>query len=178
MADDAAPASEFWRHLNPISKVFQEHALPEIYTADAASDDMRMYVPFTETVFSRPLWISPSQNRWCDILMAKGPGLVNRHYHPHEVLAYTVSGKWGYLEHDWIATAGDFIFESPGEAHTLVAYEHKDPMKVFFVVKGPLIWLDEKGDSAGHFDVHDYIGLCKTYYEGIGMHGHTESLFR
>jgi len=37
--------------------------------------------------------------------MAKGAGLVNRHYHPHEVFAYTISGKWGYLEHDWTATA-------------------------------------------------------------------------
>ena len=73
-------------------------------------------MPFTDTVSSRPLWISPAQNKWCDILMAKGAGLVNRHYHPHEVFAYTISGKWGYLEHDWTATAGDFIYETPGEA--------------------------------------------------------------
>jgi len=79
-------------------------------------------VPFTGTVSSKPLWISPSQNKWCDVLMAKNAGVVNRHYHPHEVFAYTISGKWGYLEHDWIATAGDFIYETPGEAHTLVTY--------------------------------------------------------
>ena len=24
-------------------------------------------------------------------------------------IAYTISAKWGYLEHDWTATAGDFI---------------------------------------------------------------------
>ena len=45
-------------------------------------------------------------------------GLVNRHYHPQQVFAYTISGKWGYLEHDWVATAGDWIYEAPGEAHT------------------------------------------------------------
>jgi hypothetical protein len=110
-----------------------------------------------------------SQNKWCDILMAKGAGLVNRHYHPHEVFAYTLSGKWGYLEHDWTATAGDFIYESPGEGHTLVAYEHKDPMKVFFIVTGPLIWLDENGGSAGHFDVHDYIAMCRAHYVKVGL---------
>ena len=48
--------------------------MPEIYTANAATDDERYYVPFTETVSSRPLWISPSQNKWCDILMAGRPG--------------------------------------------------------------------------------------------------------
>jgi len=98
-------ATEFWKDLKPIQKVFQKDALPEVYTHNAPTDDERLYVPFNETVFSRPLWISPGQNRWCDILMAKGAGLVNRHYHPHEVFAYTISGKWGYLEHDWTATA-------------------------------------------------------------------------
>ena len=81
--------------------------------------------------------------------MATGPGLVNRHYHPHQVFGFTLSGKWGYLEHDWTATAGDFLYEAPGEAHTLVAYEHEDPMRIFFNVTGPLIWLDENGEAGG-----------------------------
>src|SRR3954465_11966004 len=77
--------SEFWRDLKPIEEVFRPGAGADVYIADAPTDDDRYYVPFTETVSSRPLWISPSQNRWCDVLYAKGPGLVNRHYHPHQV---------------------------------------------------------------------------------------------
>jgi 2,4'-dihydroxyacetophenone dioxygenase len=57
---------EFWRNLKPIEKVFQSDALPEVYTANAATDE-RYSVPFTDTVSSRPLWISPGQNKWCDI---------------------------------------------------------------------------------------------------------------
>src|SRR6201991_4269638 len=160
---------EFWKDIKPIAQVFKTDALPEVYMANAATDDERYYVPFTETVSSRPLWISPSQNKWCDILMAKSAGLVNRHYHPHEVFAYTISGKWGYLEHDWTATAGDFVYETPGESHTLVAYASDQPMKVFFIVTGPLIWLDEQGEPAGHFDVHQYIALCRAHYEKVGL---------
>src|SRR3954464_6159748 len=160
--------TEFWRDLKPITKVFKADALPEVFLSDAATEDERYYVPFTDTVSSRPLWISPTQNRWCDILYAKGPGLVNRHYHPQQVFAFTLSGKWGYLEHDWVATAGDFVYEAPGEAHTLVAHEHPDPMKVHFNVTGPLIWLDENGDPTGHFDVFDYIELCRSHYGGGG----------
>jgi hypothetical protein len=37
-----------------------------------ATDDERYYGSFTETVSSRPSG-SPSQNKWCDILMAKAP---------------------------------------------------------------------------------------------------------
>ena len=161
--------TEFWRDLKPIERVFRTDAKPEAYIPDAPTDDERYYVPFTDTVSSRPLWMSLDQNRWCDILLATGPGLVNRHYHPHQVFGYTVSGKWGYLEHDWVATAGDFVYESPGEGHTLVAYESEEPMKVTFNVTGPLIWLDENGDDAGHFDVFDYLELCKAHYERVGI---------
>jgi 2,4'-dihydroxyacetophenone dioxygenase len=171
--------TEFWRGLAPIADVFKRDAKPEVYIADAATEDLRYYVPFSETVSSRPLWISPSQNKWADILRADGAGLVNRHYHPHEVFAYTISGKWGYLEHDWVATAGDFVYETPGEGHTLVAHHHPDPMRVFFIVQGPLIWLDEDGESEGHFDVHDYIALCRDHYEQVGIGAdHVDTLFR
>ena len=140
---------EFWKGLQPIPDCFKPDAKPEVYLHNAPADDERLYVPFTDTVKSRPLWISPGENRWCDILLATRAGLVNRHYHPHEVFAYTISGKWGYLEHDWTATAGDFVYETPGEGHTLVAYEHEEPMRTFFIVKGPLIWLDEQGNPDG-----------------------------
>lgn len=174
-----AGTDEFWRDIKPIPDSFKPDTLPEVHIANAPTEDERYYVPFNETVSSRPLWISPSSNRWCDVLMAKGAGLVNRHYHPNEVFAYTISGKWGYLEHDWIATAGDFVYETPGEGHTLVAYEHEDPMKVFFVVKGPLIWLDENGESDGYFDVHDYIALCREHYDRVGIGAaYVDTLFR
>lgn len=177
MPDDAKP--EFWRNLKPIANSFKPDLLPEVYMTKVAEGDDRYFVPFTETVSSKPLWISPTQNKWCDILMAKGAGLVNRHYHPHQVFAYTISGKWGYLEHDWIATAGDFVYETPGEGHTLIAYEHKDPMKVFFIVEGPLVWLDEEGKGNGYFDVHDYIAICKAHYEKIGISAkYVELLYR
>jgi 2,4'-dihydroxyacetophenone dioxygenase len=164
-----AAKTEFWKDMKAIEKVFQPDALPEVYISKIASADDRYFVPITDTVSSRPVWISPSQNRWCDVLMAKKAGFVNRHYHPHEVFAYTISGKWGYLEHDWTATAGDFVYETPGEAHTLVAYDHAEPMRVFFTVKGPLIWLDEQGEACGYFDVHNYIGMCKAHYETVGL---------
>src|ERR671915_155628 len=74
-----AATTEFWKDIKPIGDVFKPDGLPEIFCRDAPTDDLRYYVPLTETVFTRPLFISPSQNRWCDILMATGPGLVNRH---------------------------------------------------------------------------------------------------
>jgi 2,4'-dihydroxyacetophenone dioxygenase len=50
-----------------------------------------------------------------------------------------------------------------------VAYDSDEPMKAFFVVAGPLIWLDEDGASVGHFDVHDYIALARGHYAANGV---------
>jgi 2,4'-dihydroxyacetophenone dioxygenase len=60
-----------------------------------------------------------------------------------------------------------------------VAYEHEQPMKAFFNVTGPLIWLDENGDPAGHFDAFDYLELCRSHYAEVGIGtDYIESLLR
>lgn len=43
-------------------------------------------------------------------------------------------------------------------------------MKVFFVVSGPLMWLDDEGKTIGHFDVFDYMAAARAHYatNGIG----------
>ena len=75
--------------------------------------------------------------------------------------------------------AGDWIYEAPGEAHTLVAYESDEPMMVTFNVTGPLIWLDENGEQNGTFDVFDYIKLCRDHYEKVGIGAdYVDKLFR
>jgi 2,4'-dihydroxyacetophenone dioxygenase len=52
-------------------------------------------------------------------------------------------------------------------------------MKVFFQVKGPLIWLDEAGEPDGYFDVHNYIAMCRAHYEKVGIGAaYVETLFR
>jgi 2,4'-dihydroxyacetophenone dioxygenase len=57
-------------------------------------------------------------------------------------------------------------YEAPGEAHTLVAYESDEPMKVHFNVTGPLVWL---GD----------IELCRDHYEQVGIGAdYVDKLFR
>lgn len=72
-----------------------------------------------------------------------------------------------------------FAYTIPGEGHTLVAYDHPDPVKVHFKVTGPLIWLDDNGEPGGYFDVHRYIAMCKTHYDRTGIGAdHVEGLFR
>jgi 2,4'-dihydroxyacetophenone dioxygenase len=61
----------------------------------------------------------------------------------------------------------------------LIAYDHEEPMKVFFQVKGPIIWLDEEGEANGYFDVHQYIKMCRDHYEKVGFGAdYVTTLFR
>lgn len=167
------PTSEFWKDIKPIEDFSKPGSLPEVHIPNAdAFDDERYFAPLSDTAWSRPLWINIKDNMWADVMLCKSAGLVNRHYHPQEVFAWTISGKWGYLEYDWTATAGSFVYEPPGGSHTLIAYESDEPMRCHFVVRGPLVWLDENGDSQGHFDVFDYIALCKEHYEKVGLGAH------
>lgn len=134
-----AGGTEFWRDLQPIKQVFRPGAVPEAYVPNIATHDERYYAPLSETVGTRPVFISLGQNRWCD-----GP------------------------------CAG-----APGESHTLVAYESDEPMKVTFNVTGPLMWLDEKGEPCGTFDVFDYIEVGKAHYEKVGIGaGYIDRLMR
>ena len=132
-----APTTEPWAGTPPVPHAVRPGALPEAYMAKIAEGDERLWVPIgrprVEEVYSKPVWISPTLNMWADVLMATQPCIVNRHYHPKPIWAYTISGKWAYLEHEWTATAGDFIFETPGESHTLVSYAHEDPTKNTFI---------------------------------------------
>ena len=42
-------------------------------------------------------------------------------------------------------------------------------MKVFFIVTGPLIWLDEKGEPTAISTSTSYIALCKAHYDKVGL---------
>jgi 2,4'-dihydroxyacetophenone dioxygenase len=81
-------------------------------------------------------------------------------------------GYWRYLEHDWIAKPGTYIFEPAGEAHTLVITEDSpEPMITLFVVQGGLIYLDkaENGAVAAYEDGFTLLELTRKYYCDTGL---------
>lgn len=60
-----------------------------------------------------------------------------------------------------------------------LAYESDEPMRVFFVVQGPLIWLDEQGAAVGQYDVFDYIAQAREHYDRVGLGAaRIDALFR
>ena len=63
------------------------------------------------------------------------------------------SGRWRYLEHDWEAVEGSYVFEPPGETHTLYVPEDVEEMITYFQVNGVMYYTDPWGKGMGFEDV-------------------------
>ena len=110
----------------------------------------------------------------CALPIFKGlPGAqLGVHYHTGTVRGFTLKGNWRYLEHDWIAGPGSFIFEPAGEAHTLVITEDSpEPALILFMIDGALIYLDKpvEGTMAAFEDVFTALDMFRTHYRAAGL---------
>jgi quercetin dioxygenase-like cupin family protein len=131
--------------------------------------DERLWVPQAKDVWFRPLLLNTVNGEWVNLLRVRRSGVLSRHRHPAPVHGYVIKGEWRYLEHDWIAREGMYVFEPPGEVHTLVVDEHTPEMITLFHVSGALIYYDEHGNSLGHDDVHTKIDMCRKYFAEVGL---------
>lgn len=157
-----------FEHIEHIDIPLPQEAAKELFF-QTDEDDERMWMPLTDNVWLRPLLFNVVQGSWCNILKAEGEGLVGRHRHPAPVLGYTLAGTWGYLESDWIARAGAFIYEPAGETHTLVVHPEEGHMLVLFHSMGPVIYVDENGKQIGYEDVFTRLEGFKKHYTKNGL---------
>ena len=85
----------------------------------AIPEDERLWVPQAPNVWFRPLFLNTVAGEWINLLRVRRAGVLSRHRHPAPVHGYVIKGSWRYLEHDWTAVEGTYVFEPPGEIHTL-----------------------------------------------------------
>ncbi len=161
-ADDHNP-------MMPYQLPFPPDAQDEIVVNAAIPDDERIWVPQTETVSFRPLCLNRSQGYWMNLLRVRQSGVLSRHRHPLPVHGFVLKGRWHYLEHDWVATEGSYVFEPPGETHTLVVPEDVDEMITYFQVNGAMIYVDPYGKVMGYEDVFTKIDMCRKHYAEVGL---------
>ena len=161
--ESADEARTPYRHPQP------PHSPPELVIPDAIPSDERIWVPQQENVWFRPLCLSASRGYWMNLLRVRKAGVLSRHRHPQPVHGLVLKGEWRYLEHDWVATEGGYVYEAPGETHTLVVDEHVEEMITFFQVNGCMIYVDPDGRQLGYEDVFTKIDLCRAHYEKAGL---------
>ena len=116
----------------------------------------------------RPLMLNTIP-RLVHLLRVRRSGILSRHRHPMVVFGYVIKGRWKYLEHDWMAEEGSFVYEPPGEIHTLTVPEDCPEMITFFNISGAMIYLDADGRQNGYEDVWSKIEMCRAHYAQCGL---------
>ena len=74
------------------------------------------------------------------------------------------------LHDSWTANTGTYIFEPPGELHTLIVpATSKEPMITLFVLSGGLIYVNSDGSFLGYDDGFTLLELARRHYKDAGL---------
>jgi 2,4'-dihydroxyacetophenone dioxygenase len=135
----------------------------------AIHSDEIPWVPQGEGVWFKPLRFDLVNGRWINLLKVVREGKVNRHRHSGgQVLGFVIQGSWRYLEREWVARPGTFIYEPPGDIHTLVV-DGAEEMLTLFMLEGVIQYLDDDDNVVYQDDVFTkmerYLNHCRA--EGI-----------
>ena len=167
--ETAAPSTLADEARMPYQLPMPAEARAEIVVPGVIPDDDRIWVPQADRVWFRPLCLNVSQGYWMNLLKVTRAGVLSRHRHPNPVHGYVLRGRWYYLEHDWVAETGSYVFEPPGETHTLVVPEDVAEMITLFQVNGVMSYVDPWGKPIGYEDVFTKIDMCRRHYDAIGL---------
>ncbi len=134
----------------------------------AIQSDELPWVPQGERVWFKPLRFDLTSGRWVNLIRMTGDGRVNRHRHSGgQVLGYCIKGSWRYLERDWVARPGTFVYEPPGDIHTLVLEEGNDEMITLFILEGVIQYLDDDDNVIYQDDIFSklerYLRYCREH---------------
>lgn len=131
-------------------------------------DSQDDWIPQAEGVDFKPLLFSVAGGYFVNLLRVRKAGVLSRHRHNGIVHATTLRGRWYYLEHDWVAEAGDYVCEPPGETHTLVVPDDVEEMITLFHVTGGYIYVDPFGTPLGYEDVFTKLEHTRQHFLAQG----------
>jgi 2,4'-dihydroxyacetophenone dioxygenase len=96
------------------------------------------------------------------------PGItIPRHKHTGEVFAFTIAGRWRYLEYPEVNSAGSYLYEPAGSIHTLTVPDDVEGLTdVWFAIYGANLNLDDDGNVTTVVDagliLELYVGMCEA----------------
>lgn len=126
------------------------------------------WIPFGENAAIRHLHFDVRHNIFANVLWIKSAGVIGTHKHRGTVVMMCLEGTVRYLEYDWVASPGAFIYETPGLIHTLVT-DNPTGVKLFGWLQGPIEFYDPAGTFIETLDVWWFINHYETYCREMGI---------
>ncbi|WNB90894.1 2,4'-dihydroxyacetophenone dioxygenase family protein [Bacillus sp. NEB1478] len=128
------------------------------------------WIPFeeNEVCHFKPIRFDFTRGTWTYLFKIKSNQTLTRHRHTGgSVMGYNLQGRWRYAEKEWIAKPGTFIFEPPGDIHTLIT-EGEDVISLF-ILGGSLQYFDEQDQIIGQDDIFSVYKKYCDYCNEKGM---------
>jgi len=147
-------------------EVIGKYGVPGRYVG--ASEKESPWIPFGNNAALRHLAFDVRRNAYSNILWIKSAGVIGTHKHRGTVVMMCLEGSARYLEYDWVAGPGEFIYETPGLIHTLVS-DHPQGVKLFGWLEGATEFYDEQGQLIETLDVWWYIEHYETWCRQHGL---------
>ncbi|BAL24290.1 alpha/beta fold hydrolase [Azoarcus sp. KH32C] len=79
------------------------------------------FTPYSDKYHLKLIKVDPVRGEWIALLKLPPQSELPLHHHSGTVMVWTLAGQWKYLEHDWVAGPGSFVFETAGSQHTPVS---------------------------------------------------------
>lgn len=145
-----------------VLKLAETLQLPErIFNVDTLP-----WIPFTEnhSCYFKPLRFNLSTGTWIYLFKMKCNQVLGRHRHTGgAVIGYNIQGNWKYEGRNWIATPGTFIFEPPGDIHTLITEDEE--VITLFILGGTLQYFNANDEVTGQDDIYTVLKKYKDFCE-------------
>jgi 2,4'-dihydroxyacetophenone dioxygenase len=101
------------------------------------------FSPYSDIVFIKVLKVEPISGTFVTLLKAPAGIRLPKHHHCGTVMVYTIKGTWKYIEHDWTATPGSFVYETAASVHTPIVVGDSEVITLNIQV-GDSLYMDDK----------------------------------
>ncbi|MBT9572663.1 MAG: 2,4'-dihydroxyacetophenone dioxygenase family protein [Pseudomonas umsongensis] len=126
------------------------------------------FAPYSDKFFLKIIKVDPITGQWIALLKVPPDSELPLHHHAGTVMVWTMAGQWRYLEHDWVAGPGSFVFETAGSRHTPVSVGDQEVITLN-IVQGDWNLLSPEGAVLAIENwksmMDRYLNFCKA--EGI-----------
>ena len=123
------------------------------------------FVPYSDTYFLKLIKADPIRGEWTALLKAPPNTTLPMHHHSGTVQVWTIAGRWKYIEHDWVAGPGSFVFETASTRHTPTTVGD-DEVITLNIVQGDLVFMSPEGAVLAIENwksmVERYLNFCRA----------------
>ena len=81
------------------------------FVANTDIENEKLWIPYADGVWFQPCCFNVTSGGFSVLLKGLPGAQLGVHYHVGTVRGYTLQGHWRYLEHDWVAKPGTFIYD-------------------------------------------------------------------